>query len=75
MVSTLHVSDVINVSYLGGDLDEDAGDKFWIPGNAMKMPNKCWQVVLKTGKWILMSETKPLDPKQWYLKRAFSNLN
>jgi hypothetical protein len=75
MVSTSHILDVINVSYLGGDLDEDAGDRFWVPGNAMKTPNKSWQVVLKTGKQLIISETKSLDSKQSYVKQAFSNLN
>jgi hypothetical protein len=69
IVSTSHILDIINVSYLGGNLDEDAGDRFWVPGNAMKMPNKSWQVVLKTGKQLIISETKLLDSKQWYVKK------
>jgi hypothetical protein len=46
---------------LGGDLEDDSdNNKFWVPGNAIKMPNKKWQVVLKTGKMLLVEESELL---------------
>jgi hypothetical protein len=68
IVTTAHISDAIKVAYLSGDKD-DAEGKFWVPGNALKMPNNMWQVVLNTGKQLLISEFKLLDSKRWYTKK------
>ena len=73
IVTTAYVSDAIKVAYLGGDLENDNSnaddDKFWVPGNAIKMRNKKWQVVLKTRKMLLIEESELLgDSKQWYVK-------
>jgi hypothetical protein len=74
IVTTAHISDAIKVAYLGGD-EKNADDEFWVPGNALKMPDNKWQVVLNTGKQILISELELLDSKRWYVKKAFNNLN
>jgi hypothetical protein len=75
IVTTAHISDAIKVSYLGGD-KENAENKFWVLGTAYKMPNKKWQVVLNTGKVVLILESELLDSKRcWDVKKAFNNLN
>jgi hypothetical protein len=48
---------------------------FFKPGNALKMPNRMWQVVLNTGKQRLISEIELLDSKHWCVKKAFNDLN
>jgi hypothetical protein len=45
ILMTAHISDAIKTAYLGGDKEEDeedSEDQFWVPGNALKMPNKMW---------------------------------
>jgi hypothetical protein len=34
-----------------------------------------WQVVLDTGKQLLISESELLNSKRWFVKKAFNNLN
>jgi hypothetical protein len=71
VVTTMaYISHAIKVAYLGSDLEDstDNDDKFWVPGNALKMSNKKWQLVLKTGKMLLIEESELLDSKRWYVK-------